>query len=434
MAGDRYVLLGMAHVGSPWFREVARWATAAALPIEFVKAVSAEEVRVRLRSGRAFSALLVDDGVAGLDRDLVDLARESGCAVVVVDTGRSTRSWEDLGISALLPTDFARAELLDVLTQVATPVGRTDAIDPVEPEPAPGSWRGRLVAVTGSGGAGRSTVAIALAQGLAVDARYTDVVCLADLALDAEQGMLHDATDVVPGVVELTDAHRGGVPNADDIRAMTWQVTERGYRLLLGLRRHRDWTALRARSFGAALEGLRRTFRVVVADVDADVEGEDSTGSLDVEERNLMARTTLRHADVVVVVGSPGMKGLHSLLRVTRDLIGHGIGPDRLVPIVNRAPRSPRARAEITAAFGQLLASDRLGVPSPAFVPERRRLDDLLRDGARLPDALAIDASRPVRGMLDRAPTIGQPVEDGRTPVAIAPGSLGSWTEHGSGT
>ena len=51
MAGDRFVVLGVAQVRSPWFREVARWATSAMLPIEFVKAMSVEEVRVRLRSG-----------------------------------------------------------------------------------------------------------------------------------------------------------------------------------------------------------------------------------------------------------------------------------------------------------------------------------------------------------------------------------------------
>ena len=57
MASDRFVVLGVAQVRSPWFREVARWATSAMLPIEFVKAMSVEEVRVRLRSGRGYSAL-----------------------------------------------------------------------------------------------------------------------------------------------------------------------------------------------------------------------------------------------------------------------------------------------------------------------------------------------------------------------------------------
>ena len=95
MATDRYVVLGLARARAAWFGQVARWATAAALPIEFVKTVSGEEVRARLRSGRPFSALLVDGGLAALDRDLIDLAGRHGCAVIAVDDGRSTRSWRD---------------------------------------------------------------------------------------------------------------------------------------------------------------------------------------------------------------------------------------------------------------------------------------------------------------------------------------------------
>jgi hypothetical protein len=70
----------------------------------------------------------------------------------------------------------------------------------------------------------------------------------------------------------------------------------RGYRLLIGLRRPSDWVSLRSQAFEAGLEGLRSTARVVVADVDPDVEGEAATGSFDVEDRNLMARATLRRS------------------------------------------------------------------------------------------------------------------------------------------
>ena len=72
IAGERFVVLGVAQVRSSWFRDVARWATSAMLPIEFVKAMSVEEVRVRLRSGRGYSALLIDDSLPGADRDLVE--------------------------------------------------------------------------------------------------------------------------------------------------------------------------------------------------------------------------------------------------------------------------------------------------------------------------------------------------------------------------
>jgi MinD-like ATPase involved in chromosome partitioning or flagellar assembly len=431
MAAERYVVLGLAHVGSPWFRNLARWATAAVLPLEFVKTVSVEEVRARLRSGRAFSALLVDDGVPGTDRDLVDEARQQGCAVIVVGDRSTPRPWRDLGVSAVLPTGFDPGDLLDALQQVSTPVGRIAPITlpTAGPQVAPSAWRGRLVAVTGAGGTGRSTIAIALAQGLAADPRFSDVVCLADLALDAEQGVLHDTPDVVPSVLELAEAHRSGVPTVEQVRAATWTISERSYALLLGLRRHRDWTALRPRSFETALESLRRAFRVVVADVDADVEGEAVCGSTDVEDRNLMARTTTAEADVVVVVGHPGMKGLHSALRVVRGLLEHGVEPERILPLLNRAPRGPRARAELTSAFGALIRPTSQQVGSPVFVGDRRRVDELLRDGSRLPDSMCAAVTRPVTGLLDHLDRPDRADRADEAPVAVAPGSLGSWTE-----
>jgi hypothetical protein len=438
MAAERFVLLGLAQVRSAWFRDLSRWATSASLPVEFLKAMSVEEVRVRLRSGRGYSALLIDDSITGLDRDLVDLALEVGCAVIVVTTGRTSSRWSELGTSAVLPLEFDRGELLQVLTQVATPIARTDETPgPVESSDTDGGYRGRLIAVTGPGGAGRSSVSIALAQGLAADARNAGLVCLADLALNADHAMLHASPDVVPGVVELVEAHRGGVPTIDAVRSLTWWVDERGYHLLLGLRRHRDWTAVRPRSFTAALDGLRRGFRVVVADIDDDLEGERTSGSVDVEDRNTMARVVVQAADLVVVVGAPGMKGTHSLLRVVRDLLDHGVPGDHVLPVVNRAPRSPRARAELARSFGDLLAvsAGSTGVPSPVHLPARRNLDELLRDGARFPEPWVAPVCGAVLALLDRDTSERGIADHSPEPAAIVPGSLGSWTEQtGDGT
>jgi hypothetical protein len=432
MAQDRYVVLGVAQVRSPWFRELARWATAAIVPVEFVKAMSIEEVRVRLRSGRGYSALVVDDSLPGVDRDLVDLARDAGCAVVIVDSGRAVRQWGELGASALLPPTFSREELLQVLGQTATPISQVTRATAVPPEePTAAGFRGHLVAVTGAPGAGRSTIAAGIAQGLACDPRHLDMVCLADLALHADQAMLHGSPDVVPGVVGLVEAHRSGVPTIDEVRRLTWHVPARGYRLLLGLRRHRDWTLVRPRAFAAALDGLRRGFGVVVADVDPDVEGEQATGSVDVEERNAIARATLASADLTVVVGLPGMQGLHAHLRTVREVLAHGARGDRLLPVVNRAPKGPRARAELTTAFGSLL-DEGSGVPSPVHVGERKHVDDVQRDGVRFPDGWFAPVVSGVQSVLDRLESVPTPTID---PVLepVRPGSLGSWGDEGDG-
>jgi hypothetical protein len=429
MAGDRFVVLGVAQVRSPWFREVARWATSAMLPVEFVKAMSVEEVRVRLRSGRGYSALLVDDSLAGVDRDLVELAREGGCAVLVVDSGRASRQWGELGASALLAGTFARDELLQVLKQVATPISRSTGESPQPTtEIHPTGFRGRLVAVTGAAGTGRSTISAALAQGLASDPRHTDLVCLADLALHADQAMLHGSPDVVPGLTELVDGHRSGAPSIDDVRSLTWHVITRGYSLLLGLRRHRDWTAVRPRAFAAALDGLRRGFRIVVADVDEDLEGERATGSVDIEERNAIARTTISAADLVLVVGEPGLKGLHCHLRSTRAVLAHGVPGERILPIINRSPKGPRARAELTTSFGVLLGGEGEGVPSPLHVPERRHLDEIHRDGVRFPEGWLAPVATSVQAVLDRdaEPDTGSAA---RALEPVRPGSLGRWVD-----
>lgn len=441
MTPERYVVLGLAQVRSPWFRELARWATSSSVPVEFVKAVSLEEVRVRLRSGRGYSALLVDDSVGGLDRDLIDAALEAGTAVVLINSGRAASTWMELGASALLPHDFERADLLQVLAQVAKPMARASGPIATVPEPAErAAYQGRLVGVTGAGGAGTSTVAMALAQGLAADPRHAGLVCLADLALDADQAMLHDARDIVPGVLELVEAHRGVPPTRDAVRSLTWRVDERGYQLLLGLRRHRDWTSIRPRALVAALDGLRGAFRIVIADIDADLEGERATGSVDVEERNVMARSVTDAADLVIVVGSPGLHGVHGLLRVTRDLRDHGVSDHRILPMVNRAPRRPRARAELTRAFGELLQASigHNGVPSPIFLSERRGIEQALRDGTRLPDSWLAPIREPALTLLDdaeegpahdRTRTHGH-MEPEPEPVPVRPGSLGAWTEQ----
>jgi hypothetical protein len=435
--GDRYVALGLAHARSTWFREVGRWSTSAALPLEFVRCVTVEEVRARLRTGRPFSAFLVDGGVPGFDRDLVDEAKSCGCAVIVVDDGRSRRDWLALGATAVLSDDFHRDELLQVLeantVRIGIAAGLDDRSDVREDDAdAVGTWRGDLVAVTGPGGTGASINAMAIAQGLAADVRLGGLVTLADLALDADQAMLHDAGDVVPGIQELVELHRNARPATADVRSLAYTVTDRGYDLVLGLRRHRDWVTIRPRSFDATVSSLRRAYKAVITDVSNDLEGERQCGSIDVEERNLMARSTTAAADVVVVVGAPGPRGIHRLVRLIAAVVEHGVDAGRILPVVNRAPRGPRQRSEITAALGALTQpfTAATPLPSPIFVGERRRLDEVLHAGARLPDALVSPVCGGVRMMLERVHDDSSEAATEPDLVPVTPGSLGSWYEE----
>jgi MinD-like ATPase involved in chromosome partitioning or flagellar assembly len=426
MTAERYVVLGLAPARAPWFEALAQWSTSAAIAAEFVKCVSAEEVRVRLTSGRRHSALLVDAAAAGFDRDLVDAAVASLTPVVVVRSGRAPSfSGLDLGTAAELPADFGRDQLLDVLSSHCQMIGRGDRLPPVLDLSSAPLWLAQMFAVCGPGGTGASTVAMALAQGLAADARYGRRVLLADLARRADQAMLHDALELGPGLQELVEAHRLGRPDPDEIRRVTFDVPRRGYRLLLGLRQPEAWAALRPRSIEAAIEGLRRSFQAVVADVTGDVEGETEGGSIDVEERNHLARATVLRSAVVVAVGAPGMKGVHSLAGLIRSLARIGVPSERIVAAVDRSPRNPRARAESARALSGLLDGFGLALASPVHVPERK-LEDLLRAGDPLPGPIVDPVVRAVIAVAERQSDGAPPSV---SPTRIQPGSLGTWTD-----
>jgi hypothetical protein len=427
MSSERFVVAGVAQARTAWFGELARLATTGALPLEFMKCVSVEELRARLDSGRRWSAVLIDGHLPDADRDLIDLARTRGCAVVVVDDERAARDWAALGASAVLPPDFGRTELMEVLETIATPVQRGDVSTATPwPRPTASDVQGRLVAVTGPGGTGASTLAIALAQGLG---RTGGSTLLADMALEADHALLHGTPDVIPGLPELVEAHRAGVPAPDDVRLLLFDIVERRYHLLLGLRRHRDWAALRPRSFEAALATLRASFEVSVLDVDYDTEGHAETGSTELEDRNLIARTVFATADLVVVVGRPGLQGVHSLCRTIASLVAARVEPTRLVPVVNAAPRSPRTRAELTRTISTLCApavgraSD---LAPPLYLPWRRTVEQAHRDATLLPRPLVAPLTEAVQAMLALSRVGASDLE----PTLIVPGTLGSWPDE----
>jgi hypothetical protein len=264
---------------------------------------------------------------------------------------------------------------------------------------------------------------MAVAQGIASDPRNRGLVALTDFALDSDQALLHDAGDVVPGLQELVEAHRAGTPPVHDIHEFLFEVERRGYSLLVGLRQHRDWTVIRPRAFAAALFNLRRAFRFVIADTDGDVEGEDDTGSIDVEERNHLARHTALQADAVVIVGSSCIKGLRALARGATSLRALGVEPARMIIVVNHAPRNPRLRAEISRAVAELTNEPTLS--NPIFLGERKRIDQTLRDGAPLPEAACTLITRAVLHSLEHVARNNNPASQ---PTAVLPGTFGAWT------
>ena len=240
----------------------------------------------------------------------------------------------------------------------------------------------------------------------------------------------------MPGVQELVEAHRAGTPSIEQVRALLFDGPQ-PYQLLLGLRRHRDWAVVRPRSFLAALDSLRRTFTAVVADIDADVEGEDECGSIEVEERNVMARTVAEHADVVVVTGLPGVKGLRSLVRTIAELprsrcgararrARHQPGAPPAPPAGRADPRRRPADRAAANADGRLARHARAAgrVPSRAQAARPRRT----ATACRCPTSSSTRSPLAVDAVLDR-------LDDGSLECATAsavtaeqvvPGSLGT--------
>ena len=148
-----------------------------------------------------------------------------------------------------------------------------------------------------------------------------------------------------------------------------------------------------------------------------------------------MARTTITRADVVVVVGTPGVKGLHGLVRTVNRLREHGVAPERTLAVLNRSSRTAKGRAELTRGVADLLGGQALDgrppVIGPVHVADRRGLDEVLRDGARLPASVVDPVAGAVGALLARTPQAA--LAGGPAPVAVVPGSLGAWAEEGVG-
>jgi MinD-like ATPase involved in chromosome partitioning or flagellar assembly len=421
---ERFVLLGLAPARSDWFASLSQWTTSASVAAEFIKCVSPEEVRARLASGRRHSALIVDSRSPHLDRDLLQRAADASTPVVVVRDSRSPSLGLGSGVAAELLAGFGPDELMDVLATNCRMVGRGDRLPAALNETASPLWLAQMFTVCGPGGTGVSTLAIALSQGLAADARFAGRVLLADLARRADQAMLHDAQDAGPGVQELVEAHRLERPEPEAVRQTTFSVPTRGYSLLLGLRQPEAWTALRPRSIDASIESLRRSYQVVVADVTGDLEGEADGGSADVEERNHLARRSVLTSTAVIAVGTAGMKGVHSLAQTIRSLVRIGVSEERIVTVFNRAPRNPKSRAESGRALSVLLEGSAPNAAGPVHVPERK-IEDALRDGTPLSSALVNPITRSVLAVAER---LADSAPQAVVPMRVEPGSMGAWT------
>jgi hypothetical protein len=421
---DPYVVLGLARTRQPWLAELTRWATSGAAPLEVAKCLTAEEARAALGSGRRFSVLVADVDTPGLDRDLISTAAALSVPTLVVLDGRVRRDFDSLGCAALVERGFSVERFVSLLEDHARPVERTirrPARVVIDPDPR----RSHVIGVTGAGGTGSSTVAMGLAQSLG-RSHPGGALALVDGCRTGDLAMYHDIGDVIPGLPELVECHRVDEPDPDAVRSLLHPVEDRGYDLLLGLRTPRDWVAMRPASLRGALDGLQRTYDVVVVDHDPDLEGEAVTGSAGVEDRHGIARATAHRADLMVAVGIPGLKGTTDLARLISALTDEDVPPARILPVVNRCPRNPALRSSVVRALHDLTAANGIATAAPLFLSVRG-LESAHRSAVPLPEALC----RPLGRAAQRLLLAQGPRARASGGSLVTPGDLGTSADPG---
>jgi hypothetical protein len=406
-SAHRYVLLGLASGAPPWMPTVDLRLADLGTGHEFLPCAGIADLLNRLASGRPFSALLVDHRTVGLDRELISRARSAKCPVLIV--GGDADRWTGLGATGVLPDDLAPDDFVRSLERHARPIGRIDRLEFGGLTGSTGSrWTGRLVAVTGPGGTGASTIARSLAHGLASDPRLRGSVTLVDVCLEADQAILHGVADAPMTLQEATQAHRGGLPGAAELDRFLVSPAGAPYRLLPGIRRRRDWPTIGGSSLRATLTNLCRHNLVTVVDVDPDVDlasDEQPTGPSTPGEPALAVCDL---ADIVVVVGRTGersgRKGGAALGRTIDNLLEAGLPEDRLVPwcladTPDRPHRTDRRRARASMAThidadGTVTLPDPGPDPEPAYGAQLARI--LLRHLDRLPDRIDVGGLVPI--------------------------------------
>lgn len=263
---------------------------------------------------------------------------------------------------------------------------------------------GRLVTVCGPGGTGTSTLAAGLAG-----SRLPASVILGDFALHADQAYLHGLPEPAVGLLDLVTLARARPLAAADVACHS--VPMPGYRLVPGLARPCHWTAVSPPAFDEVLDVARTACQIVVADVTGEFEGESDSGSMEVEERNHMARRCAATADAVVAVGASGPAGWRRLSGIVDDLLDHGVDPARILPVVNRVDN---------LSAGASLRRHLCGLPAPVV-----ELASFATDAPVVPLDRVVTLVAPLVASVSALLTRVRPPDRITRPVRVAPGTLG---------
>jgi MinD-like ATPase involved in chromosome partitioning or flagellar assembly len=398
---DRVVVLIVAS-GAPWEPEALRLLADDPRIVVLKRCVDLDDLLAAATAGQADAAVVGIDA-PGLDRAAVDHLRNHGVRPVAIATGGPTLDGGRhragrIGIPVAVPDDRLES-LADTLcaddrppTVVRRPPGPAPGGPPLSAGPA--ATPGRVIAVWGPSGAGRTTLACALAAEIARRGRRTVLV-----DADPQGGSVAQQLGILDEVSGLLAAVRWDA---------TGQLAERFGSVQRGLDRHLSvvtglpradrWVEVRAGAVEQLLE-LARAQADVVVDTGFSIE-EDPVPDLGGRPgRHQMTISALDAADEVLVVGAADPVGLSRLARALVELRERwGARPAQVV--VNRMRStlgwSERELVAMVSGFARPGAvhflPDDQGVVDRALVAGRTLVEvgesDLGRAVARVVDGL----------------------------------------------
>ena len=359
-------------------------------------------MELQLRAGRGeLAAAVVDPSVVGVDPSLVRAVLDH-CPVVLVGPA----GWAGEGASApriaRLPLDPA-----DLLATVARATSAARRNEDAAPRPVRTRAPAPVLAVVEAAGPAGPALVGAVARALAATRGQPGDVLLADWTLDAPHRACHQIPADAPGLMDLVRVSRFGPPPGSAVEPLTY-LTDGGYRLLPGLACHHDWVSLGEAASRSVLDAVRSVAELVVVHVDRDLEGEAETGSLDIEDRNVLARTAVTEAALVAVTAPAAPAASHEVAAALHALERFRVPPGRVITVRPAAAAWARVRARAGSPTGTVTL--RVGRrPDRAVGVALRRA---LHHGVVEPTGLARTAVEPER---------------------IVPGTLGAWAQEVEG-
>jgi MinD-like ATPase involved in chromosome partitioning or flagellar assembly len=309
-------------------------------------------------------AVLVDAGLAWVDRDLVTSLRRSGVEVLAI--GASGRRVAELGV-VVLDAAVGANEVARALEQL----GPTAA----EPSDPRRTEVGRLVVVWGGGGApGRTTVAVHLAIESARSGIRTLLVDGDAWAASVAQ-LLELAES--PSVAQAARLAADGSPAP---LAECVQAGPDGLDVLVGLPRTELWPEVRPEAWRGVLAAATQAYEAVFVDVASPIE-EDEELVVDriPFRRNVMTTATLDRADHVLLVAVADPVGLRRGVIAHRLLTERGAPAPEVSVVLNRTPRSARHAQDCSRAVESWVGS-----PPAAFLPSDPNFARVVWEGRSL--------------------------------------------------